>query len=387
MKKIHYSDRGAIAQKYETAMAGALNDAGWRAVRSLLMTHFPDFTHTTLPLHHKDVLTADFAKLAKIYVLYVKNDVRGKKPKIHNRIKALFNYDFEKVPNPHSTEIRTFFYENSEDFGLSTCHYCDMTYVNIYGVEESETGVLSFLNTASAKALKKVLGNEDSSIHRITQVRRSKRFVSKADYDSRVKYKRISFDKLSAKIKANNKDHTHFDLDHFLDKARCPIVALSLFNLVPSCTICNQRIKHSDVLGDLDESQLCNYSPTSEAYSFETDVKLKVSMEPRVTFLDYVKNKDKCRLEFECTGTKHYEREVEFFRLKERYNFHRIEALRLMDLRQRYDRGVNIAEIARLMYGSAIKKHTDQVRDDIFQTYFKQEYSRTFSKLYKDILS
>lgn len=34
----------------------------------------------------------------------------------------------------------------------------------------------------------------------------------------------------------------HFDLDHVLDKGRCPIVGLSLFNFVPSCSVCNERM-------------------------------------------------------------------------------------------------------------------------------------------------
>lgn len=35
----------------------------------------------------------------------------------------------------------------------------------------------------------------------------------------------------------------YLDLDHFLDKARNPFFALSFYNLVPCCTICNGRIK------------------------------------------------------------------------------------------------------------------------------------------------
>jgi len=35
------------------------------------------------------------------------------------------------------------------------------------------------------------------------------------------------------KVGAN--DQNHFDLDHVLDKGKCPIVGLSLFNFVPSC--------------------------------------------------------------------------------------------------------------------------------------------------------
>lgn len=38
-----------------------------------------------------------------------------------------------------------------------------------------------------------------------------------------------------------------FDIDHFLPKGKCPPVALSLFNFVPSCPVCNERIKREDL--------------------------------------------------------------------------------------------------------------------------------------------
>ena len=387
MKRIHYSDVKTIARKYETAMSQALNDTGWTKERKKLIKLGIGFTESNLPLLHKDILVAEFKTLANIYVIYVKNDIGEKYPKIHKNLKKLFNYDFEKIPNPRHNEIKRFFYNHSESFGISTCHYCDMAYVNIYGGDDNISDVLSFLNSASFKAMKDVLKYTDTTINKIIKQRGTSLFLSKDDYDGRIKDRRIAYDKIEKKIIAANKYYTHFDLDHFLDKASCPIVALSVFNLVPSCTVCNQRIKHSNMLGNLDVAQLCYYSPTCDNYTFETDVKLEVETDTGLPFLDYVKNKDKCRIEFTYKGKKHYEKEVEFFRLKERYNFHKIEALRLMDLRQRYDHGGNIDEIARLIYGNDSEENKKLVRDDIFQTYFKNEYSRTFSKLYKDILS
>ena len=40
-------------------------------------------------------------------------------------------------------------------------------------------------------------------------------------------------------FKYANGKRTQFDLDHVLDKGRCPLVALSLYNLVPACPTCN----------------------------------------------------------------------------------------------------------------------------------------------------
>ena len=40
-------------------------------------------------------------------------------------------------------------------------------------------------------------------------------------------------------------DKSTADIDHFYSKSRFPFLSLSLYNLVPSCQICNSRIKGS----------------------------------------------------------------------------------------------------------------------------------------------
>lgn len=249
------------------------------------------------------------------------------------------------------------------------------------------TDALDLLNKADSDKLNDFLGYADSTIEKIIRERGNGAFASGDDYNLRIKGKRIIFDKIAQKFDIATKRHSHFDLDHFLDKASCPIVALSVFNFVPSCTICNQRLKHSSVPGGLNVQSLCHHSPTCNNYTFESDVKIKVETETGVPLLDYVKNKDKCRIEFACNGKKGYEQEIKLFHLRGRYQFHLIEALRLMDLRQRYDHGSNISEISRLIYGDSSEPNKRKVKDDIFQTYFKEHNSRTFSKLFKDILS
>lgn len=41
----------------------------------------------------------------------------------------------------------------------------------------------------------------------------------------------------------NNQVHITADLDHFYPKSKFPLFSLSLFNFIPSCQICNQRMK------------------------------------------------------------------------------------------------------------------------------------------------
>ncbi len=49
-------------------------------------------------------------------------------------------------------------------------------------------------------------------------------------------------------FKKNKKNEATSQLDHFFDKSTYPYFALSLYNLVPSCSICNQRKSKKDVL-------------------------------------------------------------------------------------------------------------------------------------------
>ena len=71
---------------------------------------------------------------------------------------------------------------------------------------------------------------------------------------------------------------------------------------------------------------------------------------------------------------------MERFRLKERYNYHKIEALRLKDLQMRYPDS-NIDIIA-----SMLSVPFDEVKEDIFGLRFGKERHRCFGKLKMDML-
>lgn len=386
MKRIDYKSVDALRRDYLAEIGGAVDDAEWRSIRTELIGLGIGFSDGSLPESVAGVLVAGFSQLAEIYVNYVDRGVMNLSPDLHERLKRVFNYDFFDS-GKMSGIIRRFFMSHSESLGISTCHYCDMSYINVYG--EGIRNILHFLNTATEPQLTEVLKYSDFTIRKIIRARDAHRFVSEEDFDRRIDDGRITYRGVVGKIAAEDKWSSHFDLDHFLDKGACPIVSLSLFNFVPSCTVCNQRIKHSGVPGTeggLDARRLCYYSPTSISYTFDRDVKLKVKTKSELPLLDYMAHKDECFIDFVCSGKKDYGKLVDFFRLRERYHFHRVEALRLMDLRQRYCRKTNIAEIARLIYGSDSEENQRKVRDDLFQTYFKHDNKRVFGKLYDDVL-
>ena len=69
-------------------------------------------------------------------------------------------------------------------------------------------------------------------------------------------------------FKKNNETKNAFTLDHVLEKADYPFLALSLYNLVPSCYVCNSKVKDSKILFD-------EFSPTNKDFDFNERVKFK----------------------------------------------------------------------------------------------------------------
>lgn len=162
---------------------------------------------------------------------------------------------------------------------------------------------------------------------------------------------------------------SQFDIDHFLPKGKCPPVALSLFNFVPSCPVCNERIKRED-LPYVNLNELKFLSPSSFAFDLHKRIKVKLghSKSSRKDFIYFVAKYP-------------YDRYVDFFHLQERYDYHKIEALRLEKLKKNYSRS-QIAQIAKCLHRTEKK-----VKEDIFNQRYMQNKHRCFAKFTVDILN
>ena len=290
-----------------------------------------------LPTQLKKLMILPYTKLAEIYDTYATLRL-AEKDDLHLALKELFSYTKEKGGrfNALSDSIIDFFKNKNNGFDIHTCHYCDMTYINYFQYEEV---------TKSGK-------------------RRGIR--------------------------------TQFDLDHVLDKGRCPLVALSLYNLVPACPTCNgPHIKGKRVM-DVNLNQRQKLSPTSNLYDFDNQVKiwLRPKIE-RITNMDFLKHMDDYELDFDTLSDADYDKEIDFFYLKERYNYHKCEALRLAELKVKYTSS-KIIEMARIICNTGKGEQNEpipfanmiieQIRRDIFGLEFSNEHHRSFHKLRKDIL-
>ena len=169
---------------------------------------------------------------------------------------------------------------------------------------------------------------------------------------------------------------SQFDLDHALAKDDCPLVALSLHNFVPSCPVCNERLKRKNSLSDsLDGLKLV--APCSEDFDANKQIHFKVNQE-KVCTSGFMRHKDCYRMIINAHGV--YASYTKLFRLEERYEYHKGEALRLLDLKRKYPMS-NIRQIARLMHKTA-----DEVKEDIFGLHFSKNNHRCFDKMKRDIL-
>lgn len=189
---------------------------------------------------------------------------------------------------------------------------------------------------------------------------------------------------------------TQFDLDHALDKGRCPLVALSLYNLVPACPTCNGPHIKGQRSMTLTLAQRQKLSPSSSLYDFDNKVKIWIRpISGKIHNTNFLKYMDEYELDFDTSKDSDYDKEINFLYLRQRYNYHKCEVLRLEDLKAKYTSS-RITEMAKIICNISKRNHRkmtltayrmiEQIRTDIFGSKFSDDHHRAFGKLHKDIL-
>lgn len=180
----------------------------------------------------------------------------------------------------------------------------------------------------------------------------------------------------------------HFDLDHLLPKSKCLIIGLSLFNFVPSCQVCNEKLKKDQEFAKT-KGEWVRISPTYAGSHFDDEVTIKLVPETTCsTFFELAANKDKYHLEFDTNGVEVYDEYINVLKLKDRYNYHKQIALHILDLKERYPIEKR-KEISRLLSAQetengSVKYSEAQIEADILQEEFNQD--RCFAKLRRDMI-
>lgn len=268
----------------------------------------------TLKESIEELLTADFHHLVGFYKRF--RGLKVPETQKDKNGKDVKSDEFEKLEeifnytNGYDVKIADFFVQWAEKLEIRSCYYCEMAYVNTYTLIDKDNG--------------------------------------------------------------NLVERRQFDLDHFLPKGKCPCVGLSLYNFVPSCQVCNSRIK-LDNMPDVEYDEYEYISPTSVNAKFDENITVRLRLRPTGQYLlagRYIYLK----------AQRPYRQYVDFFRLNERYSFHRSEAERLKNLKDRYPKS-NIRKIAKLLgYREKV------VKEDIFNLHFLKEKGRCFEKFTRDLL-
>jgi len=162
-----------------------------------------------------------------------------------------------------------------------------------------------------------------------------------------------------------------FTLDHYIDKGKYPYLALSLYNLIPSCYTCNSKVKRVHSVETL--------SPASTHFDFDNKVKFKTFMQNRNLLID-------CEEDFTLLLKEDfsdiYKQYIDVFELDGRYKYHKYKVIEMINKRKEYPNS-RIKELALLT-----QKTEEEVKQDLFGEYlFENEdlHKRPLSKLVRDI--
>lgn len=165
-------------------------------------------------------------------------------------------------------------------------------------------------------------------------------------------------------------------LDHWFDKADYPLLSLNLFNLIPSCPVCNSAIKGKT-----------KFDLSTHVHPYLTD-----KVEPNFRFV--LKPNSEANSDFpfivgidETSSSAQERKTIEDLCLKDVYAYHG-----MLEAKDIYDwRIENSLEYLKDIFAGVMKKYRRST-EDVFKMFFGTEYDknknldRPFSKLKRDIL-
>ncbi|MDN5050588.1 hypothetical protein [Aliarcobacter butzleri] len=177
----------------------------------------------------------------------------------------------------------------------------------------------------------------------------------------------------------NKKEYKNkFTLDHFIDKGDYPYLALSIFNLIPSCYACNSKIKKS--VKFYSNEKLKNENPFLETFDFHQKVKFKLFLDDSCKNL-HIKSKDDIDITLKEQFSDMYDKYIDIFKLNERYKVHKDIVFDMIQKAELYPQS-RLKELENLT-GIPFQ----QIKKDIFNLIDESEdlSKQPFSKLIVDI--
>lgn len=175
----------------------------------------------------------------------------------------------------------------------------------------------------------------------------------------------------------SDKELSRPEFDHFYSKDKYPILALSFFNLIPSCHLCNSTLKGT-----------AEFSINTYVYPYEESLDKHAKFLLTLLTSDFYFKEDGFDIELKpnCSTDKKAQNTIDVFRLNEIYKHHKDIILELIQKAEMYNDSY-IDELMKNYEGTLFKNREDLLRL-IFGGYITDEEigKRPLSKLTKDIL-
>ena len=134
-------------------------------------------------------------------------------------------------------------------------------------------------------------------------------------------------------INGRSDDKSGCQLDHFFCRSNYPFLAVSLYNLVPSCSVCNNiKREHVGLV-----------SPFDDRFEFDNEIKFS-----------YIKSKD--YIELKRNNQSKIKKNIDTLKLEDAYQIHISEVKKILEKKETYVAS-NLDEIA-----ECINKWTDKRR-------------------------
>jgi len=175
------------------------------------------------------------------------------------------------------------------------------------------------------------------------------------------------------------KQRRTFDLDHFYPQSKYPFFALSFYNLIPSCKVCNQ------IKLDNDNKEYIN--PYDRRFNFNKNMKFNLKIEGATFGYSTDGFKICCKISNDMLHEEEQriQNNIDDFELEDLYQNHKDIVLELIQKREIYSDSY-IDELLREYEGSLFKNKEDLLRM-ITCGYVNDEDldKRPLSKLIKDI--
>ncbi len=173
----------------------------------------------------------------------------------------------------------------------------------------------------------------------------------------------------------SDKKVSTFQLDHFYDKATYPYIALSFYNLIPSCATCNSK----KVKGSKNCFEVCK-APNNKDFDFDKKVKFKLFLDANCKNL-HINSKDAIDIKLKENYSNEYEKYIDVFKLNERYKAHKDIVYEMLTKAEQYpdSRLKELQNLTGIPYQQIKKDIFGLVDEDVDLS------KKPFSKLIKDM--